>query len=75
MTPDEWASVFEAGAGVLGNEDRSPRDDLKAALLAMAAGAAARASDTRDQLGKERQGRPKAANIATRVRELAHAAR
>ena len=38
MTPDEWASVFEAGAGVLGNEDRSPRDDLKAALLAMAAG-------------------------------------
>jgi malonate decarboxylase gamma subunit len=48
---------------------------LEAALAAMAAGTAARASDTRDQLGKERHGRPKAADIATRVRELARAAR
>ena len=31
---------------------------LEAALTAMAAGAAARASDTRDQLGKERHGSP-----------------
>jgi malonate decarboxylase gamma subunit len=48
---------------------------LEAALTAMAAGTAARASDTRDQLGKERHGRPKAADIAMRVRELALAAR
>ena len=48
---------------------------LEGALTAMAAGTAARASDTRDQLGKERHGRPKAADIATRVRELARAAR
>ncbi len=48
---------------------------LEVALTAMTAGAQARASDTRDQLGKERHGRPKAADIATRVRELALAAR
>jgi len=48
---------------------------LEAALTAMAAGAPARASDTRDQLGKERHGRPKAADIALRVHELALAAR
>jgi malonate decarboxylase gamma subunit len=48
---------------------------LEAALTAIAAGTAARASDTRDQLGKERHGRPKAADIAMRVRELALAAR
>ena len=48
---------------------------LEAALAAMATDTAARASDTRDQLGKERHGRPKAADIATRVRELARAAR
>ena len=48
---------------------------LEAALTAMAAGTAARTSDTRDQLGKERHGRPKAADIAMRVRELARAAR
>jgi malonate decarboxylase gamma subunit len=48
---------------------------LETALTAMAAGTPPRASDTRDQLGKERQGRPKAADIAVRVRELALAAR
>ena len=48
---------------------------LEAALTAMAAATAARQSDTRDQLGKERHGRPKAADIAMRVRELALAAR
>ena len=48
---------------------------LEAVLTAMTAGTAARASDTRDQLGKERHGRPKAADIATRVRELARAVR
>ena len=48
---------------------------LEAALTAMTAATAARASDIRDQLGKERHGRPKAADIATRVRELARAAR
>jgi malonate decarboxylase gamma subunit len=48
---------------------------LEAALTAMAAGTAACASDTRDQLGKERHGRPKAADIAMRVRDLALAAR
>jgi malonate decarboxylase gamma subunit len=48
---------------------------LEDALTAMAAETPARASDTRDQLGKERHGRPKAAAIAMRVRELALAAR
>ncbi len=48
---------------------------LEAALAAMAAGPPTRASDTRDQLGKDRHGRPKAADIAKRVRELALAAR
>jgi malonate decarboxylase gamma subunit len=48
---------------------------LEAALTAMTAATAARASDIRDQLGKERHGRPKAADIATRVRELARAVR
>jgi malonate decarboxylase gamma subunit len=48
---------------------------LAAALTAMAAGPPSRASDTRDQLGKERHGRPKAADIAERVRDLALAAR
>jgi malonate decarboxylase gamma subunit len=48
---------------------------LEVALAAMAAGSHARASDTRDQLGKERHGRPKAADIAIRVRDLALAAR
>jgi hypothetical protein len=38
MTPDEWTDVFETGAAALGDEERSPRDDLKAVLLAMAAG-------------------------------------
>ena len=48
---------------------------LEVALTALTAAAQARSSDTRDQLGKERHGRPKAADIATRVRELALAAR
>ena len=48
---------------------------LEAALTAMAAVTPARASDTRDQLGKERRGRPKAADIAVRVRDLALALR
>jgi malonate decarboxylase gamma subunit len=48
---------------------------LETALTAVTAADPARASDTRDQLGKERQGRPKAADIAMRVRELALAAR
>jgi malonate decarboxylase gamma subunit len=48
---------------------------LEDALTEMAANAPARASDTRDQLGRERHGRPKAADIAMRVRELALAAR
>jgi malonate decarboxylase gamma subunit len=42
---------------------------LETALTTMAA------SDTRDRLGKERHGRPKAGDIAMRVRELALAAR
>jgi malonate decarboxylase gamma subunit len=48
---------------------------LESALTTMAAGAPARASDNRDWLGKERHGRPKAGDIAMRVRELALAAR
>src|ERR1700733_5507815 len=48
---------------------------LESALTTMAAGPAAGASDTRDRLGKERHGRPKAGDIAMRVRELALAAR
>jgi hypothetical protein len=38
MTPDEWADVFEAGAGAFPGEQNSSREDLKAVLLAMAAG-------------------------------------
>jgi malonate decarboxylase gamma subunit len=48
---------------------------LEAVLAEMAAGPPARASDIRDQLGKERHGRPKAADIAKRVHDLALAAR
>jgi malonate decarboxylase gamma subunit len=48
---------------------------LETVLTQLAAGAPARASDTRDQLGKERHGRPRAADIAMRVRELALATR
>jgi len=48
---------------------------LDAVLAAMADSVPARASDTRDQLGKVRHGRPKAADIAMRVRELALATR
>jgi malonate decarboxylase gamma subunit len=48
---------------------------LEATLAAMGAGAPTQASDIRDQLGKARHGRPKAADIAMRIRELALAAR
>jgi malonate decarboxylase gamma subunit len=48
---------------------------LEAALAVMSASTAAQPSDIRDQMGKERHGRPKAFDIAARVRELALAAR
>jgi malonate decarboxylase gamma subunit len=48
---------------------------LESVLSSMSARLGVRASDTRDQLGKERLGRPKAADIARRVCELALAAR
>jgi malonate decarboxylase gamma subunit len=48
---------------------------LEAVLSAMTGAPPTRPSDTRDQLGKERHGRPKAADIAQRVRELALATR
>src|SRR6202044_2134130 len=48
---------------------------LETARTTMAAGPAAGAAGTRDRLGKERHGRPKAGDIAMRVRELALAAR
>jgi malonate decarboxylase gamma subunit len=48
---------------------------LEAILTSMAASVPTPRLDSRDQLGKERHGRPKAADIAMRVRELALAAR
>ena len=48
---------------------------VAAVLAAVSAGSPTRPSDTRDQLGKLRRGRPKAADIAMRVHELAIAVR
>jgi malonate decarboxylase gamma subunit len=57
------------GVAAVLDPTRSLADQLEAVLTAV--DGAAMQADTRDQLGKQRQGRPKAADIAERVRELA----
>ncbi|WP_273454505.1 biotin-independent malonate decarboxylase subunit gamma [Nevskia ramosa] len=67
-------NLMQTGAvAALLDPQRSLAGQLDAVLRDLAAGGGAQ--DLRDQLGQQRNGRPKAAEIARRVHELAHSSR